>query len=99
MSMRKPKDQATKVQTKGVSQKEVKDLMKDIFVDDIEVSKNVTIPKEMRIYLESLGDSKMVVRYMSDQYKQIQEFRIRNQNQLRSLVQGYDLAGSDHSPI
>lgn len=97
--MRKAKDQATKVQTKGVSQKEVKDLMKDIFVDDIEVSKNVSIPKEMRSYLESLGDSKMVVRYMSDQYKQIQEFRIRNQNQLRSLVQGYDLAGSDHEKV
>lgn len=57
---------------------------------------NVKVSKEEKKELIALANDKKALKFLVDQYYQSQAFRIRAQNQARSLLQGYDEADQEH---
>lgn len=65
-------------------------------VEDGTISVNTKVSKAEKQELIALANDKKALKFLVDQYYQSQAFRIRAQNQARSLLQGYDEADKEH---
>lgn len=64
--------------------------------EEIEITINAKLSKEEKQELVNVaGGDKQMIRYLCDQYYQSQAYRIKAENQARSLMQGYDVATSN----
>lgn len=64
--------------------------------EEQELDMNAKISKEIKAELLKASDQKNTIRFLIDQYYQSQEYRIRSENQTRSLMQGYDISTEDY---
>lgn len=65
--------------------------------EEQEMEYNITakVSKEEKEEIIKISSDKKMVRYLVDQYQQSQAYRIKAQNQARSLLQGYDQSTED----
>ena len=63
-------------------------MMEQQMIEQAEVTAKVT--KEEKEQLKQIAREKKIVQYLVDQYLQSQAYRIKAENQIRALTQGYD---------
>lgn len=74
---------------------ELNESSNEIKIEDL--VKNIKLSKEEVEKIKNLADRKFIINYLIDQYYQSQDYRIKAENQSRSLMQGYDISDEEHS--
>lgn len=64
--------------------------LNDLLTQEEELSLVTKVSKKEKEDLINCSDNKTVIKYLVDQYTQSQDYRITAQNQVRSLLQGFD---------